>query len=359
MHWPSIPIDHSLLLTLLAVAGSLILVGLNGVFVAAEFAIVKVRRTRLEELAGQGVAHARVSLRCVDQLDESLSATQFGITLVSLALGWLGAEAFAALWAHIFPGLAPHSGHHRHFVAVGLAFMTITVLHIVFGELVPKNMAIQDAERIALWVARPLSWFYRTSRPINHVLGALARFVLRRLGYFGESEESPLSENELKLVMKESHEEGVITESEAQIINRAFEFSDRRVRDLMVTRENLDYISLSRPLDQNLAVVRKHMHTRFPLCKEGLETVIGVVHMKDVWPLLLTNFSNETFEKTARPAIFVDPNLRQDQLLKIFQTRRGHLAIVSDPRTKANIGIVTMEDVLEYLVGEIRDEHGN
>lgn len=352
----SLTIDSSLLLTIVAVLVSLVLVFLNGFFVAAEFAIVKVRRTRLEELVGQGVAQARVSLRCVDQLDESLSATQLGITVVSLGLGWLGEHAFASLLAHIFPSLATGSAHH--FIAVIIAFFIITLLHVVLGELVPKSMAIQEAERVTLWVARPLSFFYRASRPAIRAFTAMANFILRRLGYYG-LEEEPLSENELKLVMKESHEEGVITESEAQIITRAFEFSDRRVRDLMVHENKVDYISLSKPLDQNLAVVRRHMHTRFPLCREGFDTVIGVVHMKDAWPLLLTNFSNETFEKTARPAIFVDPGLRQDQLLKIFQNRRGHLAIVADPRTKANVGIVTMEDVLEYLVGEIRDEHGN
>ncbi|HRK02932.1 MAG TPA: hemolysin family protein [Oligoflexia bacterium] len=352
----SLSIDNSLLLTLAAILVSFGLVFLNGFFVAAEFAIVKVRRTRLEELAGQGVAQARVSLRCVDQLDESLSATQLGITLVSLALGWLGEHAFASLLAHLAPSFA--SGGAHHVVAVVVAFGIITVLHVVLGELVPKSMAIQEAEKVTLWVARPLSLFYRFSRPAIRTFTAMANFILRRLGYFG-LEDEPLTENELKLVMKESHEDGVISESEAQIINRAFEFSDRRVRELMVHGDKVDFISLAKPLDQNLAVVRRHMHTRFPLCREGFDTVIGVVHMKDAWPLLLTNFSNETFEKMARPAIFVDPALRQDQLLKIFQNRRGHLAIVADPRTKQNVGIITMEDVLECLVGEIRDEHGN
>lgn len=350
--------ETSLLPTLAAVVAAFVLVGLNGFFVAAEFAVVKVRRTRLEELAGQGVREARVSIRIVDQLDEMLSATQLGITLVSLALGWIGESSFANLLTILFPGVFDHSSPTRHAVAAGLSFLVITMLHVVLGELVPKSMAIQSAEKVALWVSKPLSWFYRLSRPLIHAFTVLANFVLRRLGYHG-LEEPPLTEQELKLVMKESHEDGVITESEAQIITRAFEFADKTTTDIMVAASNVDYISLSRPLDANLAIVKRHMHTRFPLCRTDLDSVIGLVHMKDVWPVLLTDFSNSAFEKCARPALFVEAGMKQDKLMKIFQARRAHLALVQSHDRKKNLGIVTMEDVLEHLVGPIRDEHGN
>lgn len=345
-------------LILLAIGAAFILVFLNGFFVAAEFSIVKVRRTRLEELQGQGVSTAKVLLLTVDQLDEYLSATQLGITIVSLALGWIGEAAFAELLIWLAPQVFSPADPTRHFVAVAISFFVITLLHVVLGELVPKSLAIQDAERVALRIARPLRWFYKVARPLIHFFNTMARFVMRRLGYH-EFEEAPLSVPELKLVMKESKEEGVITESEAQIISRAFEFSDKRAIDIMVAKDNVDYISLARPLDQNLAVVRKHKHTRFPVCRTDFDTIIGVVHMKDVWPLLLTDFSNEAFEKNCRPAIFVNSAMRQDQLLKTFQGRRGHMAIVKDQHDQRNLGIVTLEDVLETLVGEIRDEHGN
>lgn len=346
----------SLLPTLAAVAVSLILVLLNGFFVAAEFAIVKVRRTRLEELVGQGVLAARVSIRIVDQLDEMLSATQLGITLVSLALGWIGEAAFANLLALAFPNIFLTDSGAHHFVAIGIAFFIITLLHVVLGELVPKSMAIQKAEKIALRISGPLNLFYRASRPLIHTFTMMANFILKRLGYHN-LEEPPLSEQELKLVMKESHEDGVINESEAAIITRAFEFADKRASEIMVTADKVDYISLARPLDENLGVIRKHMHTRFPLCREDFSEVIGIVHMKDVWPVLLTDFSNKAFEKCARPTTFVDSPMRQDQILKLFQARRAHMAIVVE--NEGNVGIVTMEDVLEHLVGEILDEHGH
>ncbi|RYZ99513.1 MAG: HlyC/CorC family transporter, partial [Proteobacteria bacterium] len=336
---------------------SFLLVGLNGFFVAAEFAIVKVRRTRLEELVGLGNAAAARSILLVDQLDEYLSATQLGITLVSLALGWMGEEAFFNLFRILFPALID-SNATAHGVAVGASFFFITVLHVVLGELVPKSMAIQQAEKITLWISRPLHIFYLIAKPLIHAFTSLANFVLRLLGYHG-LEELPLSEEELKMVMKESHEDGVISESEAQIINRAFSFSDKVAADIMIPAEKVQYLSLQRTLDQNMKITEKRMYTRFPLADHNFTNVVGVVHMKDAWRELSEDESNEAFRKVARKPVFVDPKLKQDRIMKIFKDTRSHLAIVQDPLTKKNVGIVTMEDVLEGIVGEILDEHGN
>lgn len=351
-------ISPELVVPLLSLIGAFALIGLNGFFVAAEFAIVKVRRTRLEELAGQGIAAARISILCVDELDEYLSATQLGITLASLGLGWIGETAFADLLVVLFPSTFATAVHTHHVVSVGLSFFVVTMLHVVLGELVPKSMAIQNAEKITLVVSRPLRWFFFASKPLIQSFTYLANFILRRIGYHG-LEAVPLTETELKLVMKESKEDGVISDSEAQIISRAFEFADKRALDIMVARENVKYISLNRPLEHNLEAVRHKMHTRFPVCENDLDSVVGIVHMKDVWPVLLTRFSNEVFLKSCRPPIFVDSSLRQDQLMKLFQSCRAHMAIVRNPATGRNEGIVTMEDVLESLVGDIRDEHGN
>lgn len=346
-----------IVINLAALIASLALVALNGFFVAAEFAIVKVRRTRLEELAGQGIARARISILCVDQLDEYLSATQLGITVVSLGLGWLGESAFSGLLQAFFPELFAETSSY-HLVSVGISFFLITLLHVVLGELVPKSLAIQDAERVTLWVSKPLRIFYLVSRPLINTFTALANLILKLLGYH-RFEEPPLTENELKLVMKESREDGVITDSEAQIIVRAFEFADLRAGEIMMPKDKVEVISLKRPLEENLKTVRTKMHTRFPLCDEDFRSVVGIVHMKDVWPQLLQKLSNEAFQKCARPPIFIEPSLKQDQLMKLFQSARAHMAIVQDPKTKENLGIVTLETILEHLVGDIRDEHGN
>ncbi len=344
--------------TLIAIALSLFLVGLNGFFVAAEFAIVKVRRTRLEELAGMGVHKARISILCVDQLDEYLSATQLGITLVSLGLGWIGEHAFANLFIILFPETFSTTDNSTHAAAAVIAFFIITLLHVVLGELVPKGMAIQKAEKVTLWVSRPLSLFYKFSKPLINCFTIFANFVLRQLGYHGY-EEPALTEQELKLVLKESKEDGVVSESEAQIINRAFEFSDKKASDIMVHISQVDFLSMTRPLSQNLEIVRKHMHTRFPLCETDFSTVLGVVHVKDAWPLLLNHYSNEAFRRCSRPAFFITPEMKQDQILKHLQQRRAHMALRQDPQSKTITGLLTMEDIIEKLVGDIRDEHGN
>ncbi len=343
--------------TVVSLISAGILVLLNAFFVAAEFAVVKVRRTRLEELAGQGIAQARVSLLCVNELDETLSATQLGITLVSLGLGWIGESAFASLLTILFPGVFSLSHPTAHVVALTISFALITFFHIVLGELVPKSIALVDAERVTLMLSPILFWFYRGSRPLLKFFTGCSDFVLSLLGYRYQ-EEDPLSENELKLVMKESKEDGVISDSEAQIITRAFEFSDKRASDIMVHRDGVHFLSLSKPVDQNMEIVRKQQRTRFPLCNTDLDDVIGIVHMKDIWPELLVRFSNEAFRTKARPPIFVSPNLRQDQLMRLFQSCRAHMAIVRDDQGRS-LGIVTMEDVLERLVGDIKDEHGN
>jgi CBS domain containing-hemolysin-like protein len=352
MEPPSLP------LTLLFIFLAFTLVLLNAFFVASEFAIVKVRRTRLEELAGQGVSAARISILCVDQLDEYLSATQLGITLVSLALGWIGEESFFNLFVIFFPEALSSGSGTLHVLATGCSFFIITLLHVVLGELVPKSMAIQRAEEITLIITKPLRLFYRCAKPLIHAFTSLANFVLRRFGYHG-LEESPLSEEELKIMMKESHEDGIISETEAQIINRAFSFSDKRVSDILIPATRVEYLSLGRSFEENIATTKLKMHTRFPLTENGLDSIIGLVHMKDVMHALPVDRSNAAFQKAARTVVFVDPGMRQDKLMKLLKERRAHLAVVQDPKTKSNLGIVTMEDILEQLVGEILDEHGN
>lgn len=331
---------------------------LNGFFVAAEFAIVKVRRTRLQELEGQGVEAARVSIRMVDQMDEYLSATQLGITLVSLGLGWIGEESFYNLFAFIFPNVAKSNESQFHGIALAVSFFIITLLHVVLGELVPKSMAIQRSEQVTLVISRPLGWFYQLAKPLILSFTMLANFILRLLG-FHKLEEEALSEEELKIVLQDSHDEGIISQSEAEIIKQAFTFSDKRARDIMIPEHQVQCLYLNMTFEQNLDKVKTRMYTRFPLVKDGFQNIVGVVHMKDALLMMLEDSTNDTFVNTARPAVFIEPRMRQDQIMRLLKETRTHLAIVRDPHSNENIGVVALEDILEELVGEIVDEHGN
>ncbi|MBK9321519.1 MAG: HlyC/CorC family transporter [Bdellovibrionaceae bacterium] len=345
----------SLLLTFLFIALALVLILLNAFFVAAEFAIVKVRRTRLEELSGKGVKSAKLAIFLVDRLDEYLSATQLGITLVSLALGWIGEESFYSLITIIWP----HGGMSDqvyHLIAGGISFFIITMLHVVLGELVPKSMAIQRAETIVLNIALPLQFFYKVSSPLIYSFTSIANWILRLIGY-GVSEEPPLSEEELKMVMRDSKDDGVISDSEAQIINRAFSFSDKRAIDIMIPLREAQYISLARSFEENKAIILSKMHTRFPVCRTDMNDVVGILNMKDI--RFVNEADNGIFTRSMRRVMYVYPEMKQDRLMKLFSEKRLHIAVVKDSRSEQNIGIVTLEDVLEQLVGEIVDEHGN
>lgn len=347
-----------LYLTILFIVLSLILVGINGFFVAAEFAIVKVRRTRLKELEGKGVATARISILMVDELDEYLSATQLGITLVSLALGWVGEESFFNLFVIFFSEKVNLSPAQFHALALGVSFFIITLLHVVLGELVPKSMAIQRAEQITLFISKPLSLFYKIAKPLIKIFTSLANLILHCLGFRSSQEES-LSEEELKLVLKDSHEDGIISESEAKIINQAFEFSDKTAADIMIPEHQVQCINTEATFEENLALTQKRMYTRFPVVKDNFQNVIGVAHMKDAFTNLLKDQNNDSFINAIRPALFIEPTKPQDKIMRLFSEKRTHFAIVRNPKAKVNLGIVTLEDILEDLVGDIIDEHGN
>jgi CBS domain containing-hemolysin-like protein len=341
--------NFTLVLSIVAVFA---LVGVNGVFVAAEFAIVRVRRTRLEELAGEGRKEATDAIELVDQVSDYLATTQMGITMASLGVGWLGETAFA----RVLNGLAfgpSASGAIVHGIAAALAFGLVTMLHVVVGEIVPKNMAITKADHFLMALARPLRIFHRAVRPASRLFAVTARWIQRRLGHENAVPRA-LSEEELKLVLGDSHEAGVLTQGEAKIILRAFEFADQCAEEIMVPAERVDFISLSRPFQENLEIAGKNMHARLPLCESGIDSVRGVVSMKDVW-LLRSEGSNAAFERACRPATKVAYDLSQELILRRLQAGKAQMAIVRDAADKRTLGIVTLEDVLESLVGDVRE----
>jgi CBS domain containing-hemolysin-like protein len=340
-------------MTLFATLAVLALILLNGIWVAAEFAIVRVRRTRLQELAGQGVEAAKHAIVVVDSISDYLALTQIGITVASLAVGWLAEDAVVRLLSLFFPAHNQPSGL-LHAGGIAAAFLVVTALHIVLGEQVPKLLAVRSAEHYLLVLARPLRIVHLVLRPFLRILERMSTWILRRLGH-GVATSPPLTEDELKLILAESHKGGIVSDGEAQIIVRAFEFADKQSEEIMVPAENVSYISLERTLEENLDSAQKHMHARLPVCRSGLDSVIGTVSMKDVWPLIERERSNAAFERACRPPIIVPVDFSQENILKAFQKGRGQMGIVRDLAGDKTLGIVTLEDVLDSLVGDVRE----
>ena len=345
-------LSHQLFL----VAAALGLVFLNGFFVAAEFSIVKVRATRIEELIRQGRKRARRAQVLVSQMDEYLSATQLGITLTSLGLGWLGEPAFAELFAPMFISTGWFEPVLTHSLAAGLAFLLITFLHIVLGELAPKSLAIQKSEPVVMATAGLLILFYRISYPFIWSLNSTANALLRLAGVQPASEaESAHSEEELRMILAHSHKEGILDLDEQKMLERVFEFGDRSVRQIMVPSGEVVFLNTEVSFEENLRKARTLRHTRYPICEGSLDKVVGLVHVKDLFWRYQELGPDFDLKLIKRPVRFVPESKMIKSLLPEFRKTRTHLSIVVD-EFGSTIGIVTLEDILEELVGEIQDE---
>ena len=336
-----------LLLSFLLVLG-------NAFFVAAEFAFVKVRATRIEEMARSGLPGSGLARAAVSRLDEILSACQLGITLVSLGLGWVGEEAFAGLLEPLLAGLGPLAVPAAHSLALAGAFVAITVLHIVLGELVPKSIAIRKPGKIVRLVALPLTVFDRAFYPVLWVLNGVSRGILRLLG-MRQMQEAAVSEGELRLLFAESIRRGVITDSEAEIMDRATRFADRTARDVMVPIERVVTWSLARTVDQNLELAREEKHTRYPVYDPRRDDLVGVINLKQLALLSEKDAGWMQESDVLKPLLRVPADRRIDAVLKEMRRRRQHMAAVVGPDGRA-IGILTMEDIIEEIFGEIEDE---
>lgn len=338
------------------IAIAFFLVFLNGFFVNAEFAIVKVRRTQIQGLLKDGHRRAKVADEMIANMDEYLSATQLGITLASLGLGWIGEPAFAGLFEPLLDNMGIGTPALVHTLAAGSAFILITFLHIVLGELAPKSLAILKPEPSILWTGIPLAWFYRISYPFIWALNGTARFILKLAGLEPTPEaELAHSEEELRLLLSESHDSGVLDHEKKKMLERVFEFAERSVRQVMVPTVDVKFLNVEDSLEQNLEIARKARHTRFPLCKGSLDRVVGIVNMKDLIWIYEELGPNFELVSVQRPVHFVPENKGIRSLLADFRKSRVHLAVVVDEHG-SSVGIVTLEDVLEELVGEIQDE---
>jgi CBS domain containing-hemolysin-like protein len=333
-----------------------LLVFLNAFFVAAEFAIVKVRSTRVQELVREGVRGSGAAQDAIQNLDAYLSATQLGITLASLGLGWIGEPAFASLVAPLLGMVGIWSDNVIHSVSLTIAFALITFLHIVLGELAPKSLAIRRPEEMSLLVSPPLRVFYRIFYPALWFLNASSSFFLRVL-YIAPASESELahSEEELRLLLAESHRIGTLSASKRKLLENVFDYTRRSAKHIMVPRADIVYLSLLRPLAQNLETIRQTQHTRYPLCSDDIDHVVGMIHAKDLFQPVEGIRDATDLAKLKRDILFVPESRPLELLQRDFQQRRVHMAIVVDEYGGTS-GLVTLEDILEEIVGEIQDE---
>ncbi len=328
------------------------LVFLNGFFVAAEFALVKVRPTQIQPQVETGDRRAIVARHMIRHLDAYLSSTQLGITLASLALGWIGEPAFAWViepMVNLIPGASPALVHS---ISLTAAFLTITILHIVLGELAPKSVAIRKPGPTSLWVAMPLYLFYKVTYPAIWVLNSAANGILHMLRIQPVSEgELRQDEEELRLLLS-SEDASLLSQHKRQLLDNVFELSHRTARKIMVPRADVVYLDTAKPIGENLAVARKSGHTRFPLCEGDLDHVVGLIHIKDVFQ---ADPGPASLEELRRDIAFVPETLRLDRLLRRMRHERVHMAAVLDEYGGVS-GIVTLENVIEEIVGEIQDE---
>ena len=332
-------------------AGFLVL--LNAFFVLAEFAIVKVRVTRMHELADKGNRNAALVASIVKKMDAYLSTCQLGITIASLGLGWLGEPAFAALLEPWLKDLGVWSTALSHSIAVGVAFCFITLVHIVIGELAPKSFAIRRGEAAALFSARPLRFFYVVTYPAMWVLNVTSNAVLRILRIPASEMELAHSEEELKMILGASHEQGALTLNRLLMMENVLDFGTLRVVDILTPASNVVTLYAKDSWSESLAKIRASLHSRYPLIT-GPPKPSKIVHIKDIAVALATGATPDLLA-IARPLKSVRPELSLEDLLQHFHRDHSHLALVEDDRG-AWLGLVSIEDVVEELIGTVRDE---
>jgi CBS domain containing-hemolysin-like protein len=335
---------------------TLLLVLLNGFFVAAEFALVKVRASQLDIKIQKGSNRAKLAKTLLENLDAYLSATQLGITLASLGLGWVGEEVFAHIVKSIFLkfGASP-SSFAVHSISIPLAFASITFLHITLGEQIPKMIGIKFSMQTTLIISWPMRIFYLICAPFIWLLNWSSNTFLKMIGIKRFGEEEVHTEEELRLILTESEEGGAIKPSENELIQNVFDFDDRVVKQIMVPQNRISAIDVEMGRDQVSKLVIDEGFSRLPVYLGDIDNVIGVVHSKDLLKALIEN-RYRTIREIMRPVHFIPESMKINELLRDFQKHHIQMAMVTN-EFGSTAGLVTMEDIIEELVGEIQDEH--
>jgi CBS domain containing-hemolysin-like protein len=341
----------------LELAAVVILVLVNGFFVAAEFSIVAVRRTKLQEMVEAGVTGARAAQQVTDRLNDALAAAQLGITLASLALGWVGEPALARLLAAGFRFLPGNwSTFAAHAISATIALAIITYLHMVIGEQVPKVAALQVPDSMSRLLAPPLLVFMRVTRPALAVMNGTGNWVLRRLGMEPKAIEQMVhSVEELGLLIEQTREAGVLSAEQAELVQNVFELTSKKVSEVMIPRDRADALEMHMRQEQILEAVREGAHTRMPVYDKDVDNIVGIVNTKHLFHLLSLN-ALVVLDDAMYPALFVSPDEPISNVLRRMKRQKRHMAIVRDAAGKT-LGLVTLEDILEEIVGEIEDEH--
>ncbi|MDO3680575.1 hemolysin family protein [Paenibacillus ehimensis] len=331
----------------------IVLVLLNGFFVAAEFAMVKVRNSRIDTLAQSGNVSARFAQKITGNLNAYLSACQLGITLASLGLGWVGEPAIAAFLEPILKdwlGLNPVVIHTISFLT---AFSLITALHITLGEQFPKTYAIRQSENVTLWSALPVIIFYKLMYPFIWMLNGASNWMLKRAGIEPATEhESAHTEEEIRVLVKESHKSGFIDNTELTLFDNIFEFTETNAREIMIPRTEMACLYANLSFEENMEIALREMRTRYPVCDRDKDNVIGFVHIKD---LMKSNGALTELRSIVRPIAKVPDSMPISRLLKLMQWKKVQIALLIDEYGGTS-GMVTLEDILEEIVGEIQDE---
>jgi putative hemolysin len=343
--------------TILGLLAIPLLVALNAFFVAAEFSLVAVRRTRVDEMVNARWVGALAVKQAINHLDDAIAATQLGITLASLALGWIGEPVAVRLVSPALQWMSdPWFFITKHGLAVAVAFMLITFLHVILGELAPKAVALQRPDRIALFVCPPLLVFSNVMRPFITVMNGTGNLVVRMLGFQPVKGHQMLhSVEELSLLIEETRRAGVLPRDQAEYVSNVFRLPEKRVRDCLVPRERMACLELHMQEQRILEAVRDGAHTRMPVFDQDPQNIVGIVNTKDLFHLFSVR-GMVVLDDAMYPPTFVDPERPISEVLRHFRRTRRPMAIVREKSGEIT-GMITLEDIIEEIVGEIEDEH--
>ena len=327
---------------------------MNAFFVAAEFSLVRVRKSQVEILVDEGRSGAKYTKLVADNVNAYLSACQLGITLASLALGWLGEPAVSQLIEGPLLAIGlPEAAIHG--IAIAIGFVVITALHIVVGELIPKSLAIFSTERYALFTATPLVWFYRITYPIMWLFNSITNGVMKLLGHDIANEHEVYTDEEIKLLIDESTESGLIDPEQNEYVDNIFDLGDKDAEAIMTPRTNVICLDFEDSLEENLALIMQYKYTRYPVCRGNKDRIVGFVHVKDLYTLPPDSTMEDLRIRTIQA---VPEGIPIAKLLQILQAKHTKIAVVIDEHGGTS-GIVTMSDIMEQIVGRIDDEYAH
>lgn len=353
-----------------------ILVFLNGFFVASEFAIVTVRKTRIDELVREGNKRAEFVQNAIKNLESYISAIQLGVTISSLGLGWVGESTIANLIAPYFSVFLPDeiATISAHSIGISISFILITYLLIVLGELIPKTIAYQKSEKIALMIIIPITIFHIIFRPFIFILNKSSVMILKLIGFKKPSANSMVhSEEEIKMILAQSAEEGAIEKAEAEMVFRVLKLGDLPVKEIMIPKTKIIAFEIETPIKSVIKIAEENLHSRFPVYKDSVDNILGFIHIKEIYKYSLSIPKQKIIEnlyntllrkeigtkisktKLIRKILKVSEDQEIDEVLLEMRSKRVHIAVVNDKLGKTT-GIITLEDILETLVGDIHDE---